>query len=163
MVRKATPRRAITAHEVQASVEGAVVPEVVDGAPKIELMGEQFRAADKIGMMPMLVFSHLSRKGADSSDPAGMDAIYCMIRDCIHEEEWDRFVQHAIDTKADGEDLLAVVSKVIELVSARPTKPPKGSSNGRRKTSANSKASSPSPVTRPGDDELVPVDSLLDR
>lgn len=163
MARK-TGRPAITSHQVQADVEGAaVVPEVVGGAAKIEFMGNQYRMAESIGMMPMLKFAHVSSRGVDSNDLEGMAALYSMIRDCIDPDEWARFEQDAIDKKADGDDLLAVVSKVIETVSARPTRPPKGSPNGRRSTSANSKASSPLPAMRPGDEDLIPVGSLLDR
>jgi hypothetical protein len=118
--------------------------------------------ADKIGLMPLLRFAHASAKGVDSGDMQGLAAMYEVIRDCIDEPEWDRFQQHAIDTKAESEELLQVVSDVIEVLSARPTGSPSGSANGRRRTSANSKGSSPRTDMSHGEG-MTSVDSLLGR
>lgn len=162
--RKSTPARktgraAITAHQVQAEVEGV---EIVGDGRKVALKGAEFRMSDKIGLMPLLRFAHASAKGVDSNDMQGLAAMYEVIRDCIDDAEWDRFQQHAIDTKAESEELLQVVSDVIEVLSARPTGSPSGSSNGRRPISQNSKGSSPKTDT-PLPEGLTSVDSLLGR
>lgn len=120
--------------------------------------------SDSIGMMPLLQFAHASSKGLDSADMEGLAALYAMIRDCIDQtrpqkdvdgelvddgpSEWDRFQRHAVDTKAEADDLMAVVQKCIEVISARPTRPPGDSSAGRPTTSANSKALSSTAATR---------------
>jgi hypothetical protein len=56
--------------------------------------------------------------------------------------DWQAFEDHAIDTKADADDLMDVLSKTIELISARPTEPPPTSSAGRRATRDGSMARS---------------------
>jgi hypothetical protein len=48
--------------------------------------------------------------------------------------DWADFEQHAIDSKADADELLTVVTRVLEVISGRPTAPPAGSSPGRRVT-----------------------------
>lgn len=150
---------------MQAAAEGA---EIVDDG-KVEFLGETFGMAEKIGIMPIIHLIVAQKKGVDSNDPAGLIALYEVLRDCIDQtrpqeerpdprtgemvptdvgpSEWDRFEEHAVLTKADGEDLMAVVQKVYEVLSARPTRSPNGSSAGRRRISANSKVSSPRTVT----------------
>jgi hypothetical protein len=140
-----------------AAAEGADVAEgVVTSSGKVELIGRQFRIAEKIGLMPLLKFA--SASDMSTEDPRALSAVYSMLRDCIYEGrpgcgncadckasretscksydkgDWGEFEQHAIDTKADAEELLAVVSQVLEVVSGRPTEPPRGSSAGRRVT-----------------------------
>jgi len=142
--RKATKKATrTTTQTVQAAVEGV---EIVDRR-KVEFMGSTFRMADSIGLMPLLKFAHASSRGLDSTDMAGLAALYSMIQDCIAADEWPRFEQHAIDTKAEADDLMTLVRKVIETLSARPTLPPGDSSAGRPTTSENSKDSSSSPAT----------------
>lgn len=72
-------------------------------------------------------------------------------------DEWPRFEMHALDVNANDEELFDVVSKVIELTSARPTQPRSGSSPRAPGTSARSKAGSRLP---PGADGLRTVDDL---
>ena len=72
-------------------------------------------------------------------------------------DEWPRFEQHALDENADDEDLFGVVSKVVELVSARPTRRRSGSSQRAPLTSVRSKDGSRLP---PGADGLISVDDL---
>lgn len=142
MAERKPARRKASTQTVQAAVEGV---EVIDSR-KVEFMGSAFRMADSIGLMPLLKFAHASAQGLDSNDMEGLAALYEMIHDCIHADEWKRFERHAIETKAEAEDLMSLVQKVIEAISARPSLPPGDSSAGRRTTSANSKASSSSPV-----------------
>src|SRR5262249_53505628 len=113
---------------VQAAVEG--VPAGDDQT--VEFMGETFRIADHIGLMPLLKFAHASARGRSSGDMEGMAALYAMIRDCIWPGEpacgdcgtcrdpatvpaqcpsyvpgdWDRFERTAIDKRAEDTDLL---------------------------------------------------------
>ena len=139
-------RRKPSTHDLQAAVEG--VPVAPDG--KVEFMGGYFGMAQSIGLMPLLQFAHAAKQGLDSGDMEGMAALYAVIRDCIDNErpqkevdgelvddglsEWDRFQRHTIDHKAGGEELMAVVQKCIEAISARPTRPPGDSSAGRQTT-----------------------------
>ena len=135
-------------------------------AETVELLGRQFRIAAKIGLMPLLKFSAYA--DVATNDPRALGAMYSLLRDCIYRghpgcgtcedckngaeqacSEYDRgdwiaFEDHAMDTQADADDLFGVVSKVMELIAGRPTKPPGTSSPGPRRTSARSTGGSSS-------------------
>lgn len=170
------PAPEATTQDAQVAAEGIVVP---DGE-LLEFMGEKFRIADAIGLAPMMVFASVSKRGATSDDMAGLAAMHDLIRDVIWrppaydangvrqvdeltgepayvETEWDRFLRHAIDEKAEGEDLMEFVGKVMELVSARPSKRREISSGGSPRTSEKSKDASSSPATHPDMAGLVAV------
>lgn len=152
---------------MQAAAEGV---QIVGDGRKVEFLGSDYLMAEKIGLMPLMRFAHVSSKGLDSGDMEGLAAMYTMIQDCIDPADWKRFEADAIEKKAEAEDLFDVVKRVIEILSARPTQRPAESSAGPRLTSENSKASSSSPATPPtlslveGDkDQMLSVTSLLDR
>lgn len=124
------------ATRVQAMTEGVDV--ITDGrtlAKRVEFKGKEFRIADKVGLMPLMEFAYHANSGMDTGDMGALAAIYEMLQDCISQDqwtnpetgkpegptEWDRFKRHAKDVKADAEDLMDVVQKTIELLTARPT------------------------------------------
>jgi hypothetical protein len=158
--RKAPARRPST-HEVQAAVEGVTLAE------KVTLRGAEFRIADEVGVMGLLIFADLAVKGVSVYNVQALSAMYAVIKGCIYEEEWPRFVQYAIDSGATAEELFGVVTDVIAIVSARPPGSPSASSDGRRRTSQNSKGSSPKTATaRPRRSDvpqvpMIPVSELL--
>jgi hypothetical protein len=154
------PTAAVGTHQVQAAVEGV---EIVGDARKVPFMGAEFRMADRIGLMPLMHLAVASKKGVDAADMEGLVAMYEVIRDCVDVSEWPRFERHAVDMKAEADDLMKVVQHVIEAISARPTSPPGGLSTGRRTTSANSKGSSSKTAMGEPDDGMTSVDSLLGR
>ncbi len=146
-VKKVTPAKSgPTVGEVQAAVEGVVL---TDG--KVEFMGQMFTMSDKIGLMPLMKFAHSASKGIDSTDMEGLAALYSMVKDCIDDSdpdangnsaEWRRFERHAIEQKAEADDLMKCVQKVIEVLAARPTRQPGDSSAGRPSISQSSKVDS---------------------
>lgn len=140
-----------------AQEDGAEIAGVVtDDDRTIEFMGERFRVADKVGLMPMLKFA--AAADMSTNDPRALSAIYSMLKDSIHsgtpacgtcatckagnetdcasydEGDWGDFERHAIETKADADELLEVVTKVMEVISGRPTQQPGGSSGSQRAT-----------------------------
>jgi hypothetical protein len=172
-------------HLMQSLVEGVEpASPAIEDEPEgqyVEFKGRRFRMAASIGLMPLLRFAHLSRKGLDSADMEGLAAMYAMIRDCIDTEpsvryetdartgeektihgpsEWDRFEDWATESKASDTDLFGMVNRVIEVISARPTEHRSESSTGSRATPDTPKGSSGSAA--PAElGELVPVVSLL--
>ncbi len=134
--------------EIQGLVNG--IPE----SETVEFKGERFRIAEKVGLMPLMRFAHASSQDMSTADMEALAAIYDMLRDCIHPGveacgkcaackkenpseckqydagDWRKFEAHATKTKADADELLPVVRQVIELIAARPTPEPSGSSNG---------------------------------
>lgn len=140
-------------------IEGSVA----DDGKTVEFMGRRFRIADKVGAMPLLKFSMYADMAV--SDPRAMGAMYAMLRDCIRPgsgcgdckactdgdesdcKDWDpgdwaAFEQHAMESRAEADDLLDVIAKTMELLSGRPTAPSSPSSGGRRSISAGSTARS---------------------
>jgi hypothetical protein len=152
--------RAAEASDPSAEIAQGVVVATGD---TIEMMGRKFRVADKVGLMPLLKFANAS--DMSTADPRALSAIYSMLKNCIYpgtpgcgtcvtcragnEEgcrsynpgDWEAFEQHAIDAKAEADDLMPVVTQVMEIISGRPTELPAGSSAGRRGTRAGSTAS----------------------
>lgn len=152
-------RVADQAHELQALSEGVVV----DSA-RLEFLGESFRLGESVGLMPLMKFAHAANSGLDSDDMAGLAAMYAMIRDTVHPDDWERFERHAIDQHAEGDELMAFVGKAIEAISARPTRRRSVSSDGAPPTSPSSTEPSPSQRRVPaGAADLVSVDELLRR
>lgn len=173
-----------TAHQVQASAEGVVL----DADGSLEFLGERFRLAERIGLMPMLAFANASKQGIDADDMEGLAAMYALIRDVVDQtrpftvdpetgkqmvdaagvpewdgpSEWMRFEQHAIETQADGEELMDFISRAMAVVAARPRKRRGGSSVSSPRTSETSRPDSSSPAIRriPGLEELTPVSAL---
>lgn len=110
------------ARAIQAVVEGVVLSD------KVTLCGRQFRIADKVGLMPLMRFAHAASSGLDTGDMEALAAMYDMLADCIHPEDWPAFEAHATASKADADDLFPVVQQTVEALAARPTKSRSGSS-----------------------------------
>ncbi len=100
--------------------------------------GEPFRIADRIGLMPLMRFAKVAQSGVDADDMAGLAAMYDLLEQCIAPEDWSRFCDSADRSRADGEELMAVVAEVMEKLSARPTRRPSDSSAGPTPTAPNS-------------------------
>lgn len=146
------------AHELQAMSEGVVVD-----AGRLEFLGESFRLGESVGLMPLMKFAHAANSGMDSDNLDGLAAMYALIRDTVHAEDWDRFERHAIDKHAEGDELFAFVGKAIEAISARPTRRRSDSSDGAPSTSPSSMEPSSAPRVPAGAGELMSVDELLRR
>jgi hypothetical protein len=135
------------ARRIQAVGEGLDLPTkevggelVVDDT--VELLGRRFHIRDKVPSMAMLKFASAAQGGMKSESMQGLAAMYALLKGCIRPEEWGEFEQHAMDTGADGDDLFPVINQTLELLGARPTKQPGGSSPGRSAISGNSTGSS---------------------
>lgn len=96
----------------------------------VAFMGAEFAVADKIGLMPLLKFAKIAKSGVDSSDEEGMTAMYNLLQQCIADDQWDAFEDHANTTRADDQELLQVIKDVMTIVSERPTSRPSDSSAG---------------------------------
>ena len=111
---------------------------------KVTFMGAEFAVADKIGLMPLMKFAKIAKRGVDSADQEGLAAMYDMIEQCIADEEWDAFEEHATKTRAGDEELLQVIKDVMTILSERPTSRPSVSSDGPPATAPISAADSSS-------------------
>jgi len=163
--------------ELQHAADPELSGEIISPTRLITLAGESFRVAEKVGLMPLLKFSYAANLRTD--DERAYAAMYEILRDVILEDEppcgkcagckaaganpetrdctvadegdWGRFQQHAVDCKADADELMDVVAQAIKVISARPTESPSGSSNGRPSTSRKStvaRSTRPAAVSR---------------
>lgn len=121
----------------------------VAARPFLTFEGRDFAVADRFGLMPLLRFAHHAKQGMDTADIESLSAIYDVLAQAIAEDEWEAFCDHATATRADADQLLAVVRQAIEVMSARPTVRPSDSSDGPPATETNSSdvSSSPAPST----------------
>ena len=97
---------------------------------RVEFMGKEFAIADKIGLMPLLKFAKAAQSGLDSADMEGMAAMLDLLQQCIADEEWLRFQDHATTTRANDDELLQVIKDVQAILTERPTSRPSDSSAG---------------------------------
>lgn len=135
------------------AISGTVaIPKAGDGPDKtgwrgtVLLKGREFRLADEIGAMPLLIWASVAEMS--TADNRALAAIYSMLKDCVHEEHWAEFQMHAIITKAKTEELLDIVTKALEALTANPTGPSSAASGGSPRTSGASRASSSSARAR---------------
>lgn len=104
-----------------APVDGKVVEGDGKKYDTVELTGEKFRLREKIGAIAMLKWGAASEM--DTDDPRALGAIYAMLKSVILKEDWHKFEDHALDSDADAEALLDVVTGALETISGRPTAP----------------------------------------
>lgn len=90
----------------------------------VEAFGNRYEVARKIAAMPMLKFSKLAAKGMGTGDAEAGAAMYDVLRAMFTREAWARFEDDATESGADNDELFAVVTKAIELISGFPTSPP---------------------------------------
>lgn len=77
-----------------------------------EFMGETFRLADKIGSYAMLKFQRYS----NSADPRAMAAVHEILQSAVHEDDWARFEDLALYSRADDDDLAAVINAAGQAI-----------------------------------------------
>jgi hypothetical protein len=133
---------AVSASTPDTAMEPAALNGKAVSARTVTLKGKKFKLAKSIGLMPMLKFSAYA--DVDTQDARALGAMYLMLKDVIDPPDWRAFEDHAVDSKADADELLTVISEAMQLIAGRPTEPSGASSRGRRSTSGGSTASSSS-------------------
>lgn len=125
----------------------------------IEFHGQGFHLAERVGLMPMMKFAVFAKRQlrdqAAGKEPTGDDEIeslaasYELLEQCLHPNDWDRFVDHATAVHADMDELMEFVGDAMAVVSARPTGRSSDSSDGPQTIEPSSTAVSSSPATGP--------------
>lgn len=115
---------------------------------EVTFAGEQFRMAERVGLMPLMRFAKVAKSGVDSSDVVGLSAMYDLLHACIDPDDWPRFEEHADRTAADDDELMAVIAEVLKEMSGRPTSRSSVSSDGPLTVSTSSADASSSPAER---------------
>lgn len=83
---------------------------------EVQFADETFRTADKVGYIALLRFAHLAKSGIDANDLEGLSAMYELLEQCLHAEDWDRFQRAALRSRASGDDLLHFVATVGKAI-----------------------------------------------
>lgn len=115
---------------------------------EVELAGERFTVAESIGAMPLMRFAKVAKGGADSNNLDSLVAMYDLLEQCIEPADWVKFQAHADKVRATGDDLMAVVGEVFEILAERPTARPSASSGGPKSTKRKSVPGSSSKVIK---------------
>ncbi len=117
-------------------------------ADVITFHDEEYRLADKMGLMPLMRFAKVAQAGVDSNEMDGLAAMYDLLEQCIDPVDWARFEAAATRHRDQSDDLMEVITQSIATMSARPTVRASGSSDGPPATSGSSTGDSSSPVVR---------------
>lgn len=128
-----------------------------------------FRIAHSVGLMPLLRFANAAKSGLDTEDLEGMAALYTMIRDTVHPDDWQAFQDYATVCKAEDEELMEFVSGAMEVISARPRQrrgsssatSPSTSEKSRDSSSRRASAIPPGAIVPPEVAGLMPVGDLV--
>ena len=112
----------------------------------VDFLGESFRVADRVGALPLMRFAKLAKSGLDADEMDGLVAVYDLLGQVIHAEDWARFEEHADREHAGGEELLEFVASALAVVSAHPIGRSSDASVGPRITEPSSTDDSSSPV-----------------
>lgn len=118
---------------------------------EVAFLGEQFKVADKVGALAVMRFAKIAKAGVDASELDGMVAMYDLLGQLIHPDDWSRFEDFADTQHADGDQLLELVQEVFALIAARPSGRSSDSSDGPRTIEPSSTVVSSSPDTDPSE------------
>lgn len=129
----------------------------------VDFLGAEFKVADKVGALPLMRFAKVARAGVDASELEGLAAMYDLLGQVIHPDDWSRFEDHADREHADGDQLLALVQEVFALMAARPTGRSSDSSGGPQTIEPSSTDDSSSPVISRMNEQGRPDLALLVR
>jgi hypothetical protein len=127
----------------------------------VEFAGDSFRMGEKIALMALMRFAKVAKSGTDADSLDGLTSMYELLEQCLHAEDWERFQQKAVEVKADGDELMQVVSDVIATLSGRPTSRPSGSSDGPTVTKPKSEDDSYLRVVKRLEDEGRPDQAYM--
>lgn len=94
----------------------------------VPLREEEFRLADDVGIMPLMEWAAASDVDVSSAD--GLRAVYYVIKDAVHEDDWAKFRKYAREEKVGAEELLDFANAALEALAGRPTVESSGSSDG---------------------------------
>lgn len=110
---------------------------------QFKFCGELFTVSEQMGIIPLGRFAKAATAGVDSNDMEGLAAIIDLLADTVIDEDRERFLNTAARNRAGAEDLMPIVTAVVQAQSGRPTQQPSDSSDGQSPTGVSSRASSP--------------------
>lgn len=115
----------------------------------IPFAGLQIRVADKVGAIPFMRFAKVAKQGVDADDMEGLAAMYDLLEQVVHPDDWAKFEAHAQAKRVQSDELLDVIKDAFDVFADRPTTRPSDSSVGPRTIEPRSMGDSSSPGTDP--------------
>lgn len=94
-----------------------------------EFFGEQIRVVDDVSDFAIMEFAEVA-EGVDQHALAGMAAMYRLLQEIVHPDDWAKFRAAARKNKASSGDVLPLIVQAVEAASARPTERPSDSLDG---------------------------------
>jgi hypothetical protein len=125
----------------------------------IEDDGVRFRVAESVGFWPLAMYAKVASDGVDSETLDGFVAIFDLMRDLLHPDDFHRFGEHVSRRKYKGDKILEIMADAMSVVSARPSESPPASPGGAATTSPNSNGTSTPPASSPPT-RVVPLDEI---
>lgn len=110
--------------------------------PTIDCMGETFEVHPNISFWALSDFAEAMGQQDGSVDAKSFKVITALIQDCIVPDDWGRFEAVTRAKRAGVDDLMKVVTSMVEANAERPTGRPSDSSDGPVVTFPNSELSS---------------------
>lgn len=121
--------------------------------------GDTFTLRDRIGLMTLMRYAAVAKKGVKVDALEGLVAMYELLEDCLTPDDWTRFETLCRRESVGEDELLSVVKRCVQIVASRPTGRPSASPGGPETTTTSSRDDSSSPEPGPLDG-MVPVGAL---
>jgi hypothetical protein len=83
------------------------------------LRKREFRLAEDVGIMPLMEWAAASDRDVASAD--GLRAVFYVLQDAVHEDDWAEFRKFAREEKVDASELLEFANSALEALAGRPT------------------------------------------
>ena len=90
-----------------------------------EPVEREFMLAEHVGIMPLMEWAASSDSEVNGIE--GLRAVYHVLQDTVHEDEWDEFRKFCRENKGEARDLLDFANSALEALAGRPTEESDGS------------------------------------
>ena len=115
--------QAATADPKARLPEGTRAAEVAEGQLAAPIAGRYFRLAAEIGLMPLMEWAAATDE-LDARNSTQVLALYRLLREVVHPDDWAEFRKFTTAEKCDGNALVSFQNAALEAHAARPTVPP---------------------------------------
>ena len=87
---------------------------------------KDFRLADEVGIMALMEWV-AAAEGKKDETSKSLVAVYHVLEDTVHEDDWDEFRQFGRESKLQAKDYGEFINAALEAVAGRPTEESTGS------------------------------------
>lgn len=92
----------------------------------VPLRDQEFRLADDVGVMPLMEWV-AAAEGKNSETGKSLVAIFHVLEDTVHEDDWDDFRQYGRENKVKAKEYGEFINAALEAIAGRPTEDATGS------------------------------------